>query len=404
MNAAPGVIDTPPNRLLLGPGPSLVHPRVLQALAFPPIGHLDPAFLAILDEVQQLLRDTFRTSNPVTFPISGTGSAGMEAAVANVIEPGDVAVVGVNGAFGARLAAMIERCGGRVWAVDAPWGSVIELGALRDALSKAGRVKMVAVVHAETSTGVAQPLDGLSHLCRRHDALLLVDAVTSLAGMPLEVDAWGIDICYSGTQKCLSCPPGLAPITVSPRAFEVIRRRRTPCRSWYFDLRLIADYWTEGKRVYHHTAPISMLYGLREALRLVHEEGLPARFTRHRANRHALTAALSELDLHPLPAEDHQLPMLACVRLPDFIDDAATRDTLLQEHGIDIGGGLGPLKGRVWRIGFMGESSQQAHVLTFLNALEDVLARSGRLSTPGIAVQAAVQAFRTPHESIRSPA
>jgi alanine-glyoxylate transaminase/serine-glyoxylate transaminase/serine-pyruvate transaminase len=263
---------------------------------------------------------------------------------------------------------------------------------------------MVAVVHAETSTGVAQPLDGLSHLCRRHDALLLVDAVTSLAGMPLEVDAWGIDICYSGTQKCLSCPPGLAPITVSPRAFEVIRRRRTPCRSWYFDLRLIADYWTEGKRVYHHTAPISMLYGLREALRLVHEEGLPARFTRHRANRHALTAGLSELDLHPLPAEDHQLPMLACVRLPDFIDDAATRDTLLQEHGIDIGGGLGPLKGRVWRIGFMGESSQQAHVLTFLNALEDVLARSGRLSTPGIAVQAAVQAFRTPHESIRSPA
>ena len=226
MNAAPGLTDAPPNRLLLGPGPSLVHPRVLHALALPPIGHLDPAFLTILDEVQQLLRDTFRTSNPLTFPISGTGSAGMEAAVANVIEPGDIAVVGVNGAFGARLAAMVERCGGRVWAVEASWGSIIEPDAIRDALAKAGRVKMVAVVHAETSTGVAQPLDGLSHLCRRYDALLLVDAVTSLAGMPLDVDAWGIDICYSGTQKCLSCPPGLAPITVGPRARIIAEEAR----------------------------------------------------------------------------------------------------------------------------------------------------------------------------------
>ena len=404
MNAAQGATEAPPNRLLLGPGPSLVHPRVLQALAFPPIGHLDPAFLGIMDDVQQLLRDTFRTSNPLTFAVSGTGSAGMEAAVVNVIDPGDTAVIGISGAFGARLAAMVERCGGHVSAVEAPWGSVIELEAFRDALSKAGRVKMVAVVHAETSTGAAQPLDGLSDLCRRHGALLLVDAVTSLAGMPLEVDAWGIDICYSGTQKCLSCPPGLAPITVSPRAFDVIRRRRTPCQSWYFDLMLVADYWAEGKRVYHHTAPISMLYGLREALRLVHEEGLPARFARHRANNIALARGLSEVGLFPLPLEEHRLPMLSCVRLPSHIEDAPTRAALLQEHGIEIGGGLGPLKGQVWRIGFMGESSQQAHVLTFLNALEDVLARSGRLLDPGIAVQAAVQAFRSPHESIRSPA
>ncbi|HEX2055903.1 MAG TPA: alanine--glyoxylate aminotransferase family protein [Nitrospiraceae bacterium] len=404
MNAAPGVTEAPPNRLLLGPGPSLVHPRVLQALGLPPIGHLDPAFLTVLDEVQQLLRDTFRTSNPLTFAISGTGSAGMEAAIANVIEPDDTAVIGVNGAFGARLAEMVQRCGGRVSAVEAPWGSVIELDALRMALSKAGRVKMVGLVHAETSTGASQPLDGVSDLCRRYGALLLVDAVTSLAGMPVEVDAWGIDLCYSGTQKCLSCPPGLAPITVSPRALEVIRRRKTPCRSWYFDLMLVADYWTEGKRVYHHTAPISMLYGLREALRLVHEEGLAARFARHRVNSMALAAGLSELGLLPLPAEEHRLPMLSCIRVPSHLEDAPIREALLLDHGIEIGGGLGPLKGQVWRIGFMGESSQQAHVLTFLNALEEGLARSGRLPNPGIAVQAAVEAFRHPPQSIRSPA
>jgi alanine-glyoxylate transaminase/serine-glyoxylate transaminase/serine-pyruvate transaminase len=370
----------------------------------PLVGHLDPAFLSIMDEIQQLLRDTFRTSNALTFAVSGTGTAGMETAVANVVEPGDTAVVGINGAFGARLAAMVERCGGRVLGVEVPWGSVIGLDALRETLLKARRVKVVALVHAETSTGACQPLDGLSGLCRQHDALLLVDAVTSLAGMPLEVDAWGIDICYSGTQKCLSCPPGLAPITVSPRAFEVIRRRKTPCQSWYFDLMLAADYWTEGNRVYHHTAPISMLYALREALRLVHEEGLSARFARHRANSSALASGLSELGLLPVPDEGHRLPMLSCVRLPSHIEDAPTRAALLQEHGIEIGGGLGPLKGKVWRIGFMGESSQQAHVLTFLNALEDVFARSGWLLNPGIAVQTAVQAFRTPQESIRSPA
>jgi alanine-glyoxylate transaminase/serine-glyoxylate transaminase/serine-pyruvate transaminase len=352
-----------------------------------------------MDEVQQLLRDTFRTSNALTFAISGTGSAGMEAAVANVIEPGDTAVVGMNGAFGARLATMVERCGGRVLAVEVPWGSIIDPESLREALSKTRQVKLVALVHAETSTGVCQPLDGVSTLCRQHDALLLVDAVTSLGGMPVEVDAWGIDICYSATQKCLSCPPGLAPITISPRAFEAIRRRKSPCRSWYLDFRLVADYWTEGKRVYHHTAPVSMLYGLREALRLIHEEGLPARFARHRINSIALAAALSELGLSALPDDRHRLPMLTCLRLPDHIEDAPTRAVLLEEHGIEIGGGLGPLKGQVWRIGLMGESSQQAHVLTLLNAVEDVFARSGWLMDPGIAVQAAVAAFQAPTRS-----
>ncbi len=405
MDIPTGAADfSPPSRLLLGPGPSLVHPRVLQALSLPLVGHLDPFFLTMMDEIQELLRNTFRTRNRLTLAVSGTGSAGMEAAIVNVVEPGDTVVVAVNGAFGGRLASMVERCGGHVLRVEAPWGGVIKTEVLRETMAKAGRVKAVALVHAETSTGVRQPLDGMSALCREHGALLLVDAVTSLAGMPLEVDDWGIDVCYSGTQKCLSCPPGLAPLTVSPHAVEVMRRRKTPCRSWYLDLMLVSDYWTEGKRLYHHTAPISMLYGLREALRLVHEEGLPARFARHRANSAALAAGLAELGLHPLPADEHRLPMLHCVRLPTHIEDAPTRGILLQEYGIEIGGGLGPLKGEVWRIGLMGESSQQAHVLTFLNALEDVFARSGWLLNPGIAVQAAVQAFRAPQESIRSPA
>ncbi|WP_447599088.1 pyridoxal-phosphate-dependent aminotransferase family protein [Nitrospira sp. Nam80] len=358
----------------------------------------------MMDEIQELLRNTFRTSNPLTLAVSGTGSAGMEAAIVNVIEPGDTVVVGIHGAFGGRLASMVERCGGHALRVETPWGGIIDRDILRATMSKAGRIKAVALVHAETSTGVSQPLEGVGALCREYGALLIVDAVTSLAGMPLEVDAWGIDVCYSATQKCLSCPPGLAPLTVSPRAFEVMRRRKTPCRSWYFDLMLVSEYWTEGKRVYHHTAPISMLYALREALRLVHEEGLPARFARHQANSVALAAGLTELGLLPLPADEHQLPMLSCVHLPDHIDEAATRGILLQEYGIEIGGGLGPLKGNAWRIGLMGESSQQAHVLTLLNALEDVFARSRWLMNPGIAVQAAVQAFRAPRESIRSPA
>ena len=392
------------NRLLLGPGPSLVHPRVLRALSTPLVGHLDPAFLTVMDDIQEMLRATFRTTNPITLAVSGTGSAGMEAAVANVIEDGDTALVGVNGAFGSRLASMVERCGGHVLLVESPWGSTLDLDALRTAISRADRIKIVALVHAETSTGAAQPLDQVADLCRKHDALLLVDAVTSLAGMPLEVDAWGIDLCYSGTQKCLSCPPGLAPLTVSPRAWDVIKKRRRPCRSWYFDLSLVSDYWSEGSRAYHHTAPVSMLYGLREALRLVHEEGLPARFARHHANSAALAAGLAELGLDPLPDEQDRLPMLSCVRLPSQVEDAPTRAALLRDYGIEIGAGLGPLKGRVWRIGLMGESSQQAHVLTLLNALEDIFARSGWLAHPGVAVQAAMAAFQAPQAPARNSA
>lgn len=387
----------PPQRLLLGPGPSLVHPRVLRALATPLVGHLDPAFLMVMNDIQALLRNVFRTTNRFTIAVSGTGSAGMEAAVVNLVEPGDSVIVGVNGLFGTRLATVVERCGGKAIRVEAPWGHIVEPDTIQQALRRSGPVKAVALVHAETSTGVWQPIEPIGRQCREHGALLIVDAVTSLGGVPVEVDQWGIDACYSATQKCLSCPPGLAPLTLSDRALTAIKARRTPCQSWYLDLALVADYWSDGTRAYHHTAPISMLYALREALRLVEEEGLPARFVRHRLNSEALVVGLSELGLTPLPSADHRLPMLTCVTLPAQIDDVTVRAQLLQTFGIEIGGGLGPLKGKVWRIGLMGESCTEANVLTLLNALEEILFRSGGLSTPGAALQAAARAYSRTH-------
>lgn len=317
----------------------------------------------------------------------------MEAAVVNLVEPGDSVIVGVNGVFGARLASVVERCGGTAVRLDIPWGEVIPPEAVAAALKQSAPVKAVVLVHAETSTGAWQPIEAIASLCRESNALLIVDAVTSLGGVPVEVDQWGIDVCYSATQKCLSCPPGLAPLTVSERAVSAIRNRRHPCQSWYFDLSLILDYWTEQNRTYHHTAPISMLYALRESLRLIEEEGLPTRFARHRLNSRALVEGLKALGFDPLPQPRFQLPTLVCVTIPSRIDDGSVRSQLLTRFGIEIGGGLGQLKGKVWRIGLMGESCTEANVLTFLNAVEDIGIREGWVSTPGAALQAAAQVY-----------
>jgi alanine-glyoxylate transaminase/serine-glyoxylate transaminase/serine-pyruvate transaminase len=383
----------PPRRLLLGPGPSLVHPRVLQALSAPLLGHLDPAFLAVMNAIQSSLRMVFETEHRFTIAVSGTGSAGMEASIVNLVEPGDSVVVGINGVFGTRLASVVERCGGKAIRVEASWGQCIQPDAIEHALVRSGPVKAVAIVHAETSTGVWQPLEDIGALCRRHDALFVVDAVTSLGGLPVQVDRLGMDVCYSGTQKCLSCPPGLSPFTMSERALGAVKSRRAPCQSWYLDMGLIAEYWAEGSRAYHHTAPISMLYGLREALRLIEEEGLAARYARHQTNSDALLAGLVVLGLLPLPPPGRRLPMLNCVIVPSQIPEADIRARLLSQYGIEIGGGLGPLKGKVWRIGLMGESSTEANVLTLLNALEALLLEGGWLGTPGVALQAASRVY-----------
>lgn len=372
----------------------MVHPRVLRAMASPLIGHLDPRFLELMDIIQEQLRWLFHTRNAFTIAVSGTGSAGMETVIANLVEPGDSIIVGVNGVFGERIATMIQRCGGQPIRIDAPWGSPIALEHIEYHLTHGAPIKALAIVHAETSTGVLQPLAELGRLCRAHDALFIVDAVTSLGGIPLDVDAWHIDACYSATQKCLSCPPGLAPLTLSDRALAAIRSRTTPCHSWYLDCLLVADYWADSKRTYHHTAPISMLYALCEALCLIQEEGLEARFARHRRHSMALLAGLETLGFHPLPPTDYRLPSLTCVQLPPNLDEQRIRQQLLEEYGIEIGAGLGPLSGKVWRIGLMGESSRIEYVFTLLLALEEVLSQAGVKYRPGEAILAAAQGYQ----------
>lgn len=385
----------PSRRLLLGPGPSMIHPRVLKAIGMPLLGHLDPEFLQIMDEVQASLRWLFHTRNRFTIAVSGTGSAGMETAIVNLVEPEDSVIVGINGIFGTRLASMVERCGGRAIRLEVPWGQWIDPGQIERALKHSGPVKAVALVHAETSTGVHQPLAEIGTLCRNHDALFIVDTVTSLGGMPVEVDGWKIDACYSATQKCLSCPPGLAPLTLSERAMGIIRKRQHPCQSWYLDCSLIADYWNDTKRTYHHTAPISMIYALRESLRLIQEEGLEQRIFRHRVHSDALIAGLQILGFQLLPSLGHHLPPLACVHVPSHFDELEIRKKLLKEFDIEIGGGLGPLGGKVWRIGLMGESSRFEHVLTLLSALEQLLAQATGKITPGESLNAAAEILAT---------
>ncbi|MGI9099862.1 MAG: pyridoxal-phosphate-dependent aminotransferase family protein [Solirubrobacteraceae bacterium] len=351
-----------PTRLLLGSGPSPVPDRVLAALAQPTIGHMDPAFAEIMGETIDLLRDAFQTENRATLPISGTGSAGMEALVANFVDPGDRVVCGVNGLFGERMADELARAGAEVVRVDAEWGRAIATERLV-AAAREGLDAMV-VVHGETSTGVAQPLEGLADACREHDALLLVDCVTSLGGQPLRLDEAGVDAAFAGTQKCLNCPPGLAPFTAGDRALAKLARRERPGHSWYFDLSLVLGYWDPGwvagagappGRAYHHTAPINMVYALREALRIVvGEEWLPTGWERHRRAHHALRDALAVLGCARLAPDGEQLHPLLAVSPPEGVDEAAVRGRLLLEHGIEISGGLGPLAGRLWRIGVMG--------------------------------------------------
>jgi alanine-glyoxylate transaminase/serine-glyoxylate transaminase/serine-pyruvate transaminase len=383
----------PPQRLLLGPGPSMVHPRVLRAMSTPLLGHLDPKFLEIMNEVQAQLRAVFGTQNPFTIAVSGTGSAGMEAALVNLVEPGDAVIVVVAGVFGSRMADIVGRAGGRLVKLEVPWGETIDAGRIEEALKQEGKVKAVALVHAETSTGAQQPIEGLGKLCHDHGALLVVDTVTSLGGVPVDVDGWGADAVYSGTQKCLSCPPGLAPLTLSARALEAVKARKSKVQSWYLDAGMVADYWAEGKRVYHHTAPISMVYALRESLRIVLEEGLEARFARHRRHSAALIAGVAALGCAPQAQEGRRLPSLNCVKVPPGVDEAAVRKLLLAEHSIEIGGGLGPLAGKVWRIGLMGESARQENVLAVLAALEQALARLGKGPRPGAACAAALEAY-----------
>ncbi|MCO5207875.1 MAG: alanine--glyoxylate aminotransferase family protein [Anaerolineae bacterium] len=363
-------LDTPP-RLLLGPGPSNAHPRVLQAMSNRQVGHLDPAFIALMNEVQELLRYAWQTDNKLTIPVSGTGSAAMEAAVANSVEPGDTIVIGVNGYFGERLCDMAGRYGGNVVRLEKAWGDVLTLDELRSAVSQ-HRPAVLALVHAETSTGARQPLEGVSDLCREFDCLLLMDTVTSLGGVPLFVDAWGIDIAYSGSQKALSCPPGIAPLTFGPRAVDKLNNRASGVPNWYLDLTMVSKYWG-SERTYHHTAPINMNYGLREALRLVAEEGLEARWARHRNSAEMLWDGLADIGLTCHVPLETRLPTLTTVRIPEGVDGKAVARTLLTDYNIEIAAGLGQLGGKVWRVGLMGFNSRPENVITLLGALERVL-------------------------------
>jgi len=364
-----------PHRILLGPGPSNCHPSVLQAMSRPMIGHLDPEFLKIMDETQALLRQVMKTSNRLTLPVSGTGSAGMETCLCNLVEPGDRVLVCVNGVFGTRMADIVERLRGELHTVQAEWGTAFEPEAVARAVSEV-RPKLVAIVHAETSTGVLQPIEDISRIVHEAGALLLVDAVTSLGGAPVETDKWQVDALYSGTQKCLSCPPGLAPVTFGERAVAALDARKSRVTSWYLDMAMVRKYWG-SERTYHHTAPISMIFALNQALKLVVAEGLEARFARHRLNQRALVAGIEAMGLSMLVKEAYRAPMLNAVRIPEGADDRAVRAALLQEHDIEIGGGLGPLAGKIWRVGLMGESSARENVVALLSALEKILKAQG---------------------------
>jgi alanine-glyoxylate transaminase/serine-glyoxylate transaminase/serine-pyruvate transaminase len=382
----------PAARILLGPGPSNVHPRVMKAMASPVVGHLDPDFVKLMDDIKRLLRVVFRTKNEITFPVSGTGSAGMETVIANLVEEGDEVIVGVHGAFGSRLAEVAARQGGRVHPVEAPWGRIIEPAQIAEALKAAKNPKLVAIVQAETSTGIHQPIEEIAEIAHRHGAMIAIDAVTSLACVPVEIDKWNIDACYSCTQKGIGAPPGLSPVTFSARAMDAIHARKSKCRSWYFDVALIEHYWG-ADRLYHHTAPISMNYALYEALRIVVEEGLEARWKRHRANAAAFQAGVRAMGLELAAQEGYRLPQLTTIAVPANIDELKVRGELLRLFNIEIASGLGPLKGKIWRVGLMGEGSRRENVMLALNALEEILGSMGYEIARGRALSAADLAY-----------
>ncbi len=364
---------TPPLRTLLGPGPSDVHPRVREAMGRPTIGHLDPEFIRMMDEVKQMLQYGFQTQNAMTFPVSAPGSAGMEACVANLVEPGDKIVVCQNGVFGRRLRENVVRVGGRPVTVDDAWGEPVDPQKLEDCLKANSDAKVVAFVHAETSTGVCSDAETLAAIAHRYGCFVLMDAVTSLGGIPVRIDDWRIDAVYSGSQKCLSCPPGLSPVSFSPRAVERIKSRKTLVTSWFLDLTLLMGYWGDGKRVYHHTAPVNALYGLHEALLMLTEEGIEQAWARHRRNHDALREGLEAIDVSFYVKPPFRLPHLNAVTVPRGIDDARVRERLLREYDLEIGAGLGDLVGKIFRIGLMGHSSNPKNVSYCLSALSEVL-------------------------------
>lgn len=390
MTQIPGQLNPSP-RLLLGPGPSDAHPRVLSVMSTPLLGHLDPQFLTIMTETQEMLRQVYQTQNQLTFPVSATGSAGMETCLVNLIEAGDKVVICTMGYFGNRMVEIANRAGAQVTVKEVAWGRVFDLDQIRETL-KAIRPKCLGIVHAETSTGACQDISQLGKICHEFGTLLITDCVTSLGCMPVKLDEWEVDAAFSCSQKGLSCPPGLSPISFSPRAVETLKNRKSKVQSWYLDLTSIQSYWG-ADRAYHHTAPITMVYALREGLRLVLEEGLEARFARHITNHKALKAGLTALGLQYIAAEGNQLPQLNAVRIPDGVDDVAGRKRLLSEFGIEVGGGLGEYKGKAWRIGIMGHNSRPNCVFQVLAALEQILVGAGIKINRGSGVAAAEQSY-----------
>lgn len=380
----------PPVRTLMGPGPSDVHPRVLSAMARPTIGHLDPVFVSMMDDMKLMLQYAFKTQNQLTIPVSAPGSAGMETCFANLVEPGDKVIVCQNGVFGGRMKENVERMGGVAVMVEDAWGDAVDPNKLRDALKANPDTKIVAFVHAETSTGASSDAKTLCEIAREYGCLTIVDAVTSLGGSPLEVDAWGIDAIYSGTQKCLSCAPGLSPVSFSDKAIEKIKGRKQKVQSWFLDLNLVMGYWGgEGKRAYHHTAPINGLYGLHESLVMLQEEGLENSWERHKANHLALRAGIEAMGLSFVVKEKDRLPQLNSVTIPEGVNEAQVRSTLLKKFNLEIGAGLGALAGKVWRIGLMGYASRPSNILLCLGALDAVLTDMKAPINSGVAVKAA---------------